>query len=134
MIMMKIRVKVVDHDGTSKKTNLIRCLCEADALVNKVIESKEAFFLLTEHSNIDKLLKEEIRSRFAEEGLEVQYPPEYEAAQTVMLRNVDNLISSKSSAEIAGFIDPSYKVKSGIKIPNNSHLLKLIFEKCLYGR
>ena len=134
MIMMKIRVKVVDHDGTSKKTNLIQCLCEADALVNKVIESKEAFFLLTEHSNIDKLLKEEIRSRFAEEGLELQYPPEYEAAQTVMLRNVDNLISSKSSAEITGFIDPSYKVKSEIKIPNNSHLLKLIFEKCLYGR
>ena len=126
--MVKIRVKVTAHDGTSRKPNLINCICQAEVLINKIIESKDAFFLLTDHSNMDKLLRDDVRSKFAEEGLEVQYPPEYEAARTVMLRNVDPVISSKSSQEIIEYIDPSLKVKTVIKIPNNTHLLKLIFE------
>ena len=126
--MVKIRVKVTAHDGTSRKPNLINCICQAEVLINKIIESKDAFFLLTDHSNMDKLLGDDVRSKFAEEGLEVQYPPEYEAARTVMLRNVDLVIASKSSQEIIEYIDPSLKVKTVIKIPNNTHLLKLIFE------
>ena len=126
--MVKIRVKVTAHDGTSRKPNLINCICQAEVLINKIIESKDASFLLTDHSNMDKLLRDDVRSKFAEEGLEVQYPPEYEAARTVMLRNVDPVISSKSSQEIIEYIDPSLKVKTVIKIPNNTQLLKLIFE------
>ena len=125
--MVKIRVKVTAHDGTSRKPNLINCICQAEVLINKIIESKNAFFLLTDHSNMDKLYNDDVRSKFAE-GLEVQYPPEYEAARTVMLRNVDPVISSKSSQEINEYVDPSLKVKTVIKIPNNTHLLKLIFE------
>ena len=126
--MVKIRVKITARDGASKKANLISYICEADALLNKIIESRDAFFLLTDHRNMDRLLKDEVRSKFVEEGLEVQYPPEYEAARTVMLRNFDNLISSMSSDEIVGLIDPSLRVRKLIKIPNSSHLLKLIFE------
>ena len=126
--MVKIRVKVTAHDGTSRKLNLINCICQAEAFINKIIESKDAFFLLTDHSNMDKLLKDDVRSKFAEEVLEMQYPPEYEADRTVMLHNVDPIISSKSSQEIFEYIDPSLKVKTVIKIPNNTHLLKLIFE------
>ena len=44
--MVKIRVKVIVHDGASKKANLIRCICEADALVNKIIASEDAFFFV----------------------------------------------------------------------------------------
>ena len=107
---------------------MINCICQAEVLINKIIKSKDAFFLLTDHSNMDKLFKDDVRSKFAEEGLEVQYPPEYKAARTVMLRNVDPVISSKSSQEIIEYIDPSLKVKTVIKIPNNTHLLKLIFD------
>ena len=85
------------------------------------------FFLLTDHHNMDRLLRDEVRSKFAEEGLEVQYPPEYEAARTVMLRNVDDSISAMSSDAIVVLIDPSLRVKKLIKIPNSSHL-KIIFE------
>ena len=126
--MVKIRVKVTAHDDTSKKVNLTDCICQAEALINKIIESKDAFFLLTDHSNMDKLLRDNVRSKFAEEGLEAQYPPEYEATRMVMLRNVDPVISSKSTEEITEYIDPSLKIKSVIKIPNNTHLLKLIIE------
>ena len=41
--MVRIRLKIVDHDGESKKTAVWRGLGKAEAFVYKVIESREAF-------------------------------------------------------------------------------------------
>ena len=67
--MVKIRVKVTAHDGTSRKPNLINCICQAEVLINKIIESKDSFFLLTDHSNMDKLLRDDVRSNFQKRAL-----------------------------------------------------------------
>ena len=103
--MVRIRVKITAHDGSSKKGDLIDGICKAEAMVNKIIESKEAFFLVTDHRNMDKMLKEEVREYLANKGLQIQYPPEYEAARTVMIKNVDSMIAALSEAEIAAHID-----------------------------
>ena len=76
---------------------------------------------------MEKLLKEDARQKFADHGLEVQFPPEYEAGKTVMLRNVDAFISSMSEGEMLNQLR-KYNVRKVIKIPNNDRLLKLIFE------
>ena len=94
--MVRIRIKINVHDGTSQKGKLIDCISEVEAVVFKIIEGREAFFLLTDTANMEKRLKEEARQKFADHGLEVQFPPEYEAGKTVMLRNVDTFISSMS--------------------------------------
>ena len=65
---------------------------------------------------------------FLDKGLEIQIPPEYEAARTVMLKNVDGIIAEMSIDEICEGIDKNVKVKRIVKIPNNTHLLKIIFE------
>ena len=120
-------MKITAHDGSSKKGDLIDGICKAEAMVSKIIESKEAFFLVTDHRNMDKMLKEEVREYLANKGLQIQYPPEYEAARTVMIKNVDSMIAALSEAEIAAHIDKVYKTKKIIKIPNNSHIIKVIF-------
>ena len=43
--MVRIRVKITEHDGTPKKPVLVETLCEVEIWVNKIVESKEAFFL-----------------------------------------------------------------------------------------
>ena len=127
--MVRIRVKINDHSGQPKKPYLVKCICDADASINKIVESKEAFFLITDNLNMDILLGEDSRARFASKGLEIQFPPEYEAARTIMLRNVDNTISQLTEAELVKRIEDTknLKVKKLIKIPNSSHLIKIMF-------
>ena len=128
--MVRIRVKISVHDGQSKKPGLIQCICDADAYVNKIVESKEAFFLITDNYSMDALLSEDSRGKFVSKGLEIQFPPEYEAARTVMIRNVDSVISQMTENEIVHKIetDTNLKVKKLTKIPNSSHLLKIMFQ------
>ena len=122
-----MRVKVTIHDGQPKKPALIQCVCGAEALVNKIIEMKDAFVLITDNKNMDRLLTQEAKQQFALEGLEVQNPPEYEAAHTVLLRRVDSMIHAMSVEEIVTYIDQSLNVKKVVKIPNSDHLLKIVF-------
>ena len=59
--MVRVRVKILDHEGASKKKDLIECISGAEAYVNKIVSSKEAFFLITDNCNMDKLLGEEVK-------------------------------------------------------------------------
>ena len=59
--------------------------------------------------------------------MEIQFPPEYVAARTVVLRNVDSLISKMTEEEIERHIGADFKINKIVKIPNNQHLLKVIF-------
>ena len=62
--MTRIKVKIIDHDGATKKPGLLDCLGQADAYVNRIIESKNAFFLVVDHVNMDKILSEDVRQQF----------------------------------------------------------------------
>ena len=125
--MVRIRVKITEHDGSSKKPKVATCISAAGALVYKIIESREAFILVTDNQGMDSMLSEASRNRFSEQGLELQFPPEYEASRTVILRNVDALIHDMTEAVIVENIPARYVVKKVIKIPGNSHLLKIMF-------
>ena len=125
---VRIRVKIVEHDGTPKKPILVETLCDVGVWVNKIVESKEAFFLITDMKGMDFILRDETRQRLALKGFEVQYPPEFEAERTVMLRNVDSTISAMTEEQIAELIGRDFKVKKVIKIPNADHLLKIVFD------
>ena len=125
--MVRIRVKITEHDGSSKKPNVATCISAAGALVYKIIENREAFIFVTDNQGMDSMLSEASRNRFSEQGLELQFPPEYEASRTVILRNVDALIHDMTEAEIVENIPDRYVVKKVIKIPGNSHLLKIMF-------
>ena len=74
--MVRIRVKILQHDGQSKKPSVVQCIAEADALVFRVIESRDAFFLITDNENMDCLLQEKSKRLFLEKGLEIQTPSE----------------------------------------------------------
>ena len=124
--MVRIRIKITRHDGTPMKPLLIRSLCDAEVFINKIIENKEAAFVITDNKVMDTLLRDENRQLFIARRLDIQYPPEYEAARTVLLRNVDSAISALTEQEIARYIK-ELNVKRVIKIPNSEHLLKIVF-------
>ena len=126
--MVRIRVKIQAHDGSSKKSNLTHIMGKTGAWAYKIIETKEAFVLITDNVNMDKLLTDETKQELVAKGLEIVHPPEYDAARTVLLKNVDSTISALEEGEIAGIIGQHYQVKKIVKIPNSKDLLKIVFQ------
>ena len=71
---------------------------------------------------MDKLLTDEIKQELVTKGLEIVHPPEFDAARTVLLKNVDSMISALEEGEIAGIIGQNDQVKKIVKIVfQNSH-------------
>ena len=52
--MVRIRIKINVHDGTSQKGKLIDCISEVEAVVFKIIEGREAFFSLDRYYQYGK--------------------------------------------------------------------------------
>ena len=103
--MVRIRLKVVTHDGESKKSAVWRGITKADAFVYKVIESGEAFILITSGSEAEKILKAETRQYYLSKGLEVQMPQEYSALKTLMVKGVGWGVYHKSEDDIRTHIE-----------------------------
>ena len=55
--MVHIRVKITQHDGASKKEALWQGLHKAKACVYKMIQAKEAFFLVADGQQAKLILK-----------------------------------------------------------------------------
>ena len=64
---------------------------------------------------MDKLLGEEAKQNLLAKGLEIQHPPKYKAARTIMLKDVDDQISQLTEGEITSFIEREDRVKKGNK-------------------
>ena len=127
--MIRIRVKITRHDEVSKKEALWQSLHRAEAYVYKMLQSKEAFFLVTDGEPAEGILKPEIRDFLKEKDLEVQVPPEYVAMRTVMVRGLEWCVAELSDVQIQGQIEtnyPEWKIEKVVKIPNNSKLMKLV--------
>ena len=127
--MVRIRLKVVTHDGESKKSAVWRGITKADAFVYKVIESGEAFILITSGSEAEKILKEETRQYYLSKGLEVQMPQEYSALKTLMVKGVGWGVYHNSEDDIRTHIEsvhPNFKIEKIVKIPNNETLMKIV--------
>ena len=59
--MVRIRVKLTQHDGAPKRELLWQGINKVDAYVYKMIAARDAFYLVTDTDQVEKLLKEDIR-------------------------------------------------------------------------
>ena len=126
--MVRIRVKIVQHDGASKKEALWQGLHKAKAYVYKMIEAREAFFLVTDSEQAELILKDNVRQFLREKGLEVQIPPEHVAMRTVLVKGLEGNTAAKSEEDIKHKIQSEYsdwKLEKVVKIPGNERLMKL---------
>ena len=124
--MVRVRVNVIHHDGTSHKDNLWKCLYVTDVYVYKVIETREGFVLLTDLKQVDRLLSPANIDKFKEHNLDIRTPPEYRVSRTLLLRGVDPFISQKTAEEIEVHLGRKYPLYEVYKIPNNPRLIKII--------
>ena len=127
--MVRIRVKITQHDGASKRDIVWKGLHKAMAFVYKVVQSKEAFYLVTDNEQAELILKDHIREFWREKGLEVQTPPELVASRTILVRGLEWCVAEQSELSIMSKIEagyPDWKLERVVRIPNNDKLMKII--------
>ena len=127
--MVRIRIKVLTHDGESKKSAIWQGLGKVGAFVYKVVESGEAFLLITDAEEAEKILGEESKKFYLSKGLEVQMPPEYSALKTLMMKGVGWGVSHMTEDDIKVHIEltyPNWKIEKVIKITSNDRLMEIV--------
>ena len=68
--MVRIRVRIIMHEGTPKKQFVWEGLHKAKAFVYKIVQAKEAFYLITDNEQAELILRDHIREFWREKGLE----------------------------------------------------------------
>ena len=127
--MVRIRVRIIQHDGAPKKEALWQGLHKAKAYVYKLIQAKEAFYLVTDSEQAELILKDHVRQFLREKGLEVQTPPEHAAMRTILVKGQEWYLAEKSEEDIKHKIQSDYpdcKLERVVKIPNNDKLMKFV--------
>ena len=127
--MVRIRVRIIQHDGAPKKEALWQGLHKAKAYVYKLIQAKEAFYLVTDSEQAELILKDHVRQFLREKGLEVQTPPEHAAMRTILVKGQEWYLAEKSEEDIKHKIQsdyPDWKLERVVKIPNNDKLMKFV--------
>ena len=98
--MVGIRVKITQHDGISKKEVVWQGVHKAKAFVYKIVQAREAFFLITDSEQAELILQDKIRQFWSERGLEVQLPPDLVASRTVLVKGLEWCVAERSEDEI----------------------------------
>ena len=127
--MPKLRIKDLWPRVGDRKKLLWGKLMNLNLLIYSLKEvSRNIFLLITSDEIVDRLLTNNIRESLKKDDFEVLTPPEHNAKRTIVLRNIDSLITTIENEELKNDIEnrnPWLKVTEIIKIPNAPKILKI---------
>ena len=125
-------VKVLDHKpGTGRRSDLYGILGKHGIYPGKMHAGQVFFFPIIKESEIEEMLKEDIRREARENDFEIVTPIEFGAVQTIVVREVDGMIEEYNEEEIAESIqclNDWAEVAEVYKFATISKLLKVRFK------
>ena len=124
--MARVKIKHPDPNPNSK-LKLLRTLSENLIYATKLIPVYDGFILLTRNDEeVDKVFKSNCLKLLKDQGFEPILPPELRAKRTVILLNVDDLITTRTEKEIEEELLKENEWIEGIdnifKIPKSRHI------------
>ena len=130
--MPRIRIKDLNSQQGNRKALLWNRLMSLNLLVYTIKQpNSQTFILITSDEIVDKLLSTQTREKLKRDNFEVFTPPEYSANRTIVLRNIDSLISEVENEELKNDMERRndwLKITEIIKIPNAPKILKVRVE------
>ena len=125
-------VKVLDHKpGTGRRSDLYGILGKHGIYPGKMHAGQGVFFPIIKESEIEEMLKEEVRQEAGGNDFEIVTPIEFGALQTIVVREVDSMIEEYNVGEIAESIqclNEWAEVVEVYKFATTSKLLKVRFK------
>ena len=124
---MRIRAKILTHDGVAQKPRLWEAIGKSNALVNRIVEGKDAFIMITDCTQMEVLLRPDNKEIFKRHGFDLLTPIEYNTERTILVKGIDSHMSNMTEDQLKSSIkinNEKKKVNKIIKIPNNSRCLR----------
>ena len=130
--MPKVRVKDHRPNLGNRKVLLWNKLMNNNLLVYKIEEqNRNHFVVVSSDEVVEKLLTSKIKEAFRREDFEILTPPQFNAERTVVIRNIDPIITEVDIEELKNDVERRNewaKITEMIKIPNMPKILKIKFE------
>ena len=127
--MPRIRIRDLNPQQGNRKTLLWNKLMNLNLLVYTIKQpNNQTFILITSDEVVDRMLSNQIKEKLKSDNFEIFTPPEYNANRTLVLRNIDSLITGIESEELKNDLERRnewLKVSEVIKIPNAPKILKI---------
>ena len=98
--MPKIRVKDLRPNHGDRKQALWNILMNKNLMVYQLKALNGAFLIISSDEVIEKLVSQNMKDTLRKDNYEVQTPPEFLANKTIVLRNVDSMVSAVSADEL----------------------------------
>ena len=130
--MPKVRVKDHRPNLSNRKVLLWNKLMNNNLLVYKIEEqNRNHFVVVSSDEVVEKLLTPKLKEAFRREDFEILTPPQFNAERTVVIRNIDPIITEVDIEELKNDVERRNewaKITEMIKIPNMPKILKIKFE------
>ena len=130
--MPAIRIKDHNPQRGQRKHLLWSRLMNLNLMIYKILDPSRSYFkIVTSEEIVDRLISSAVKDKLRKDDFEVIVPPEYNANKTIVLRNLDSLITEVDSEELKEDVErrnPWIKVNEIIKLPNAPKILKLKLE------
>ena len=130
--MPRIRIRDLNPQQGNRKALLWNRLMNLNLLVYTIKQpNSQTFILITSDEVVDRMLSSHIKEKLKNDHFEIFTPPEYNANRTLVLRNIDSLITDIDKEELKNDLERRnewIKVSEVIKIPNAPKILKLRVE------
>ena len=126
--MPKLRIRDLRPRVGDRKKLLWGKLMNLNLLIYSLKEAGRNIFLLIIFRILDRLLTNNIRESLKKDEFEVLTPPEHNAKRTIVLRNVNSLITTIDNEELKNDLEHRnswLKVTEIIKISNAPKILKI---------
>ena len=127
--MPRIKIKDKAPNQGNRKSLLWNRLMNLNLLIYNIKEpNKYTFVLITSDEVVEKLLTSQIKEKLKNDHFEIVTPPEYSANRTMVLRNVDSLITTIENEDLKSDLERRnewLKVTEIIKIPNAPKIIKI---------
>ena len=127
--MPKIKIKDNRPSQGDRKKLLWTKLMNLNLLVYKVEAlSRSGFLIISSDDVIERLMTPSVKENLLKDNLEVVTPLEFQANRTIVLRNIDSIITTIDSDELKEDLEQRndwLKVQEVIKIPTAPKILKI---------
>ena len=126
--MPKLRIKDLRPSHGNRKQCLWNKLMTQNLLVYQLKALNGAFLIISSDEIIEKLLTTNVKDSLKKDNFEVQTPPEYVASKTIVIRNIDSMVSEVEAEELKGDLERRndwLKVEEVVKLPNAPKILKV---------
>ena len=127
-------IKILDKNSRAprRRPKLWECFSSVGIFPSDIKDSfSNAYYAIVQSSTVEKILTQEIKDKFQDEGFQILPPTEFNAMRSIVVRHLDKVVDEYNEEEIIDTINTKNdwaEAEYVYKIASSGRLLKIRFK------